>query len=150
MTGIRTVLIFILGSCFFHVLSRVSLPKKRRCRGAWIHRYYVLAELLGGTIAVLCLYVYGISFRGAAVFIFLSILTAVSVVDIDTMRIPPSLTAAAAAVGVLSCPFFPEISLAAKRKGKRDSFAFGPFLCAGMATALFAGETVWNWLKKFF
>ena len=40
--------------------------------------------------------------------------------------------------------------LAAKRKGKKDHFAFGPFLCAGMAAAMFAGENILNWYLGFF
>lgn len=250
MTGILTVLIFILGSSIFSFLNVViyRLPRKLdfvtgrsmcpscghtlgaldmipvfgwallrgKCRycGAKISPRYPAVELLGGALAVLCLHVYGISFRGPVVFIFLCILTVVSFVDIDTMEIPFSLVTAAAIVGVLSCPFFPEISLiergigifcvslplflltvlvpgafgggdikltaacgiflgwklslmalffavtgggiygiwllVTKRKGKKDHFAFGPFLCAGMALALFAGETVWNWYLGFF
>lgn len=189
---------------------------KGKCRycGAKISPRYAAVELLGGALAVLCLHAYGMSFRGPVAFLFLCILTVVSFIDIDTMEIPFSLVVAAAAAGVLSCPFFPEISLpergigvfcvslplflltvlvpgafgggdikltaacgiflgwklslmalffavtgggicgmwllATKRKGKKDHFAFGPFLCAGMAIVLFAGEAVWNWYLGFF
>ena len=40
--------------------------------------------------------------------------------------------------------------LATKRKGKKDHFAFGPFLCVGMAIAMFAGENILNWYLGFF
>ena len=36
------------------------------------------------------------------------------------------------------------ILLASKKAGKKDHFAFGPFLGAGMIVALLAGQTIWN------
>lgn len=35
--------------------------------------------------------------------------------------------------------------LATRRKGKKEHFAFGPFLCIGMAVALFWGERLLDW-----
>ncbi len=35
--------------------------------------------------------------------------------------------------------------LAMRRKGKKEHFAFGPFLCAGMAAAIFWGEPLLHW-----
>lgn len=35
--------------------------------------------------------------------------------------------------------------LAARKKGKKEHFAFGPFLCAGMAVALFWGDSLIGW-----
>ena len=40
--------------------------------------------------------------------------------------------------------------LAAKRKKRTDHFAFGPFLCLGMAAALFWGEKILDWYLGFF
>lgn len=40
--------------------------------------------------------------------------------------------------------------LAAKKKGRKDHFAFGPFLCAGAALSLFLGERVLSWYLGFF
>lgn len=40
--------------------------------------------------------------------------------------------------------------LAAKRKKRTDHFAFGPFLCLGMAVALFWGEKILDWYLGFF
>lgn len=40
--------------------------------------------------------------------------------------------------------------LATKRKGKKDHFAFGPFLCVGIAVAMFAGENILDWYLGFF
>ncbi len=40
--------------------------------------------------------------------------------------------------------------LAAHKKGKKEHFAFGPFLCAGMAVALFWGEQILEWYLGLF
>ena len=31
------------------------------------------------------------------------------------------------------------------RKGRKDQFAFGPFLCVGMTAALIVGTTLFDW-----
>lgn len=250
MTGILTVLIFILGSCIFSFLNVViyRLPRKLdfvtgrsmcpscghmlgamdmipvfgwvflkgKCRycGGKVSARYPAVELLGGALGVLCLHYYGMNPGAIVAFAFLCILTVVSFVDLDTMEIPFPLVVAAALTGVLSCLFFPEISLAergigilcvslplylltllipgafgggdiklmaacgiflgwklnllalffavmgggiygiwllaTKRKGKKDHFAFGPFLCAGIAAAMFAGKNILDWYLGFF
>lgn len=189
---------------------------KGKCRycGGKVSVRYPAVELLGGALGVLCLHYYGMNPGAVVAFAFLCILTVVSFVDLDTMEIPFPLVAAAALTGVLSCLFFPEISLAergigilcvslplylltlfipgafgggdiklmaacgiflgwklnllalffavmgggiygiwllaTKRKGKKDHFAFGPFLCAGIAAAMFAGENILDWYLGFF
>lgn len=40
--------------------------------------------------------------------------------------------------------------LAAKKKGRKDHFAFGPFLCFGMAASAFFGDAVLGWYLGFF
>ena len=35
--------------------------------------------------------------------------------------------------------------LVMKKKSGKEHFAFGPFLCLGMAAALFIGDKVWDW-----
>ena len=35
--------------------------------------------------------------------------------------------------------------LVMKKKSGKEHFAFGPFLCLGMAAALFIGDRVWDW-----
>ena len=35
--------------------------------------------------------------------------------------------------------------LVMKKKSGKEHFAFGPFLCLGMAAALFIGDKVWHW-----
>ncbi len=40
--------------------------------------------------------------------------------------------------------------LARKKAGKRDHFAFGPFLAAGMGIALFAGDAILGWYLGLF
>lgn len=196
------------------VIGWVLLGGKCRYCKAGVSLRYPAVELLGGLLAVLCLKHYGATFRAAAAFVFLCILTAVAFIDADTMEIPFPLVLSAAIAGTVSCPLFPEISilergigavcvsvplylltllvpgafgggdikltaacgiflgwrlnllslflavtgggaygfwlLTAKRKGKRDHFAFGPFLCAGMAAAMFAGEGILDWYLGFF
>lgn len=196
------------------VFGWVFLGGKCRYCGEKISVRYPAVELLGGALGVLCLHYYGMNPRMIVAFAFLCILTVVSLIDLDTMEIPFSLVVAAALTGVLSCLFFPEISLvergigilcvslplylltllipgafgggdiklmaacgiflgwklnllslffavmgggiygiwllATKRKGKKDHFAFGPFLCAGIAAAMFAGENILDWYLGFF
>ncbi|MDR1358350.1 MAG: prepilin peptidase [Coriobacteriales bacterium] len=40
--------------------------------------------------------------------------------------------------------------LATRRKGRKDHFAFGPALCAGIAASLFAGHPLITWYLGFF
>lgn len=37
-----------------------------------------------------------------------------------------------------------------KKKDKKAHFAFGPFLCGGMALGYFFGDTAWRWYLGFF
>lgn len=37
-----------------------------------------------------------------------------------------------------------------KKKDKKAHFAFGPFLCAGMALGYFFGDAAWRWYLGFF
>ena len=39
--------------------------------------------------------------------------------------------------------------LAAKKADKKDHFAFGPFLCAGIVLAMLFGESVLGWYCQF-
>lgn len=52
--------------------------------------------------------------------------------------------------GILTGGLYGIWLLAARRKGRKDHFAFGPFLCLGMTVALFWGERVLNWYLGFF
>ncbi len=40
--------------------------------------------------------------------------------------------------------------LATRKKGKKEHFAFGPFLCVGMAAALFWGEQLLDWYLSLY
>lgn len=46
---------------------------------------------------------------------------------------------------VLSGGIWGIVLLAGGRKGRKDHFAFGPFLCLGMVIAMFAGERILEW-----
>lgn len=99
------------------VFGWIFLRGKCRYCGEKISARYPLVELLGGALAVLCLYCYGVNLRAAIVFLFLSVLTVVAFIDIDTMEIPFPLVIAAGVTGLISCFFFPEISPAERAVG---------------------------------
>ncbi len=182
-----------------------------KCRdcGAHISFRYPAVEALGGTLALLCVYRFGMGAEAVAAFAFLAVLTVVALIDADTMEIPNGLVigiiivaAVAWACGLepawrdrligLVCVSLPMLLitlaipgafgggdvklmaasglflgwkmtlvatflaivagglygiwlLATRRKGKKEHFAFGPFLCAGMAAALFWGAPLLEW-----
>jgi len=47
--------------------------------------------------------------------------------------------------GLLTAGIYCGIMLAAGKLGRKDHFAFGPFLAAGLAAAAFCGEWIGNW-----
>lgn len=99
------------------VFGWMLLQGKCRYCGAKVSGRYPFVEFLGGVLAVLCLYRYGVSPRAGAAFLFLCILTVVAFVDIDTMEIPFPLVIAAGMSGAISCFFFPEISFLERAVG---------------------------------
>lgn len=48
-------------------------------------------------------------------------------------------------IAILTGGFYGIYLLAAKKKERKDHFAFGPFLCAGIAVAVFAGTQLMEW-----
>lgn len=54
----------------------------------------------------------------------------------------------AAFLAILAGGFYGIYLLAAKKKGKKDHFAFGPFLCAGIAAAIFWGNGILDWYLR--
>lgn len=59
------------------------------------------------------------------------------------------LMAASAVLAVLAGGLWGIYLLAAKKKGRRDHFAFGPFLCTGMLFGLLFGERLIDWYLQF-
>lgn len=55
------------------------------------------------------------------------------------------LTLISFAFAVLTGGVYGSWLLVMKKKNGKEHFAFGPFLCLGMAAALFIGDKVWNW-----
>lgn len=53
------------------------------------------------------------------------------------------------AIAVLSGGAYGIYLLAGKKKGRKDHFAFGPFLCLGTATAIFYGTSIIEWYLGF-
>ncbi len=48
-------------------------------------------------------------------------------------------------IGLLTAGIYCGVMLAAGKLGRKDHFAFGPFLAAGLAAAAFCGEWIGNW-----
>lgn len=55
------------------------------------------------------------------------------------------LTVVAAFLGILLGGGFGALLLAAKKADRKTRFAFGPFLCIGIAAAMFFGERLADW-----
>ena len=55
------------------------------------------------------------------------------------------LTVVAAFIGILLGGGFGALLLAQKKANRKSQFAFGPFLCIGIAIAMFFGETIADW-----
>jgi len=53
-------------------------------------------------------------------------------------------------IGVVIGGVYGIILLATKKKGRKDHFAFGPSLCAGIGAAMFFGGDIINWYLIFF
>lgn len=59
------------------------------------------------------------------------------------------LTVVAAVLALLTGGLWGILLLITKKKGRKEHFAFGPFLCAGMALAIFFGEALVRWYMGF-
>lgn len=92
------------------VLGWILLRGKCRYCKAKISIRYPAVEALGGSVALRCVYKWGISWQALIVYAFLAVLTMVAFVDVDRMKIPNSFLVVAGVIGVLSMPFFTEIS----------------------------------------
>lgn len=169
---------------------------------------HTVIELIGGVLAVVPLFYYGLSVEALTVFLVYCVLTAIAVIDMDTQYIPPELNVVLALLGLLSIVTLPGPSiiercigmacisiplliitlivpgafgggdikmmaavgillgwkgtvmafliglllggcygayvLATKKLGRKEHFAFGPFLAIGIAISLYAGcGAVW-------
>lgn len=102
-----------------------------KCRGcgAKIPARDFWIEVLGGWCSCACAYAFGgESAQAALAFVVLGILTVV-----------------AAFIGILLGGGFGALLLAQKKANRKSQFAFGPFLCIGIAIAMFFGETIADW-----
>jgi leader peptidase (prepilin peptidase)/N-methyltransferase len=181
------------------------LIHKRKCIYCFteISMRHTLIEILGGVLAVVSLIYYKISFGTITVFLVLTVLSAIAIIDADTQYIPPELNIILAVLGILSiwtnpgptilqriigifCISVPLLIivwiipdgfgggdikmmaaagvllgwkgnvlaffiglvlggaygaylLATRKKGKKQHFAFGPFLSVGIAISMYAG-----------
>ena len=129
-----------------------------RCRGCGARipaRDFWLEVLGGGGVCACCAAFGGETARAALSFAVLGILTVVAFMDIDTLeiydRFPALLLVCGAAaqfaafLGILLGGGFGALLLAAKKADRKTRFAFGPFLCIGIAAAMFFGERLADW-----
>lgn len=206
----KYILFFIIGVIVFACLNIVidQLPKKLGVKDDTIpfkmlSVRHILIDLLGGVFAVILTKYYGINLAALTVFLFFSVLTVVTFIDMDTMEIPfilniiililgvisiwtvegPSIleriiglfcvslplflivlivpdgfgggdiklmfaaglflgwkaTVIAFFIGLIAGGAYGVVCLARRKKGKKDHFAFGPFLCVGLVIAQFCG-----------
>ncbi|MGL5435362.1 MAG: prepilin peptidase [Lachnospiraceae bacterium] len=194
------------------VFNRLLLKGRCRYCGTRIPARDTWIELSGGCIALLCVYKTANMAAAVTGFVFLTILMAVALVDMDTMEITDGFVLALLFIGLISLAAVPGLPLterligivsvsfplllitlvipgafgggdiklmaacglflgwrlsllslflaimtggmygiyllAAGKKGRKDHFAFGPFLCVGMLAALFWGEAIIGWYLK--
>lgn len=89
------------------------LMNERKCRycSKAISIRHTLIELLGGVLAVIPLFYYGLSVEALTVFLVYCVLSTIAVIDMDTQYIPPELNLILAVLGVLSIITLPGPSL---------------------------------------
>lgn len=75
--------------------------KCRRC-GTRISPRYLVVELAGGLLALACLRQFGLTYRSAALFVFLCALLALTYIDVDHWLLPRRITAPFIGVGLLA------------------------------------------------
>lgn len=190
------------------VFSWISLKGKCRYCNKKVSVRYLLIELFGGILAVFLTMYYGAGLEALTIFLFFSVLTVVTFIDIDVMEIPFILniiifvlgiisiwtvgditileriigmlcislplflivliipegfgggdiklmfaagfflgwkaTVAAFLIGLLTGGIYGILCLVRRKKGKKDHFAFGPFLSVGLAISVFCGEALMN------
>lgn len=75
----------------FPIISYIFLHGKCRYCHSQISKQYIIIEIFGGFLAVLCFYHYGYHIMGIWTFCFSMILLAISIIDLKTMEIPDGL-----------------------------------------------------------
>lgn len=121
-----------------------------KCRGcgAKIPARDFWIEVLGGLCSCACAYAFGgESAQAALAFV---VPGGFGGGDIKLMFgagffLGAKLTVVAAFIGILLGGGFGALLLAQKKANRKSQFAFGPFLCIGIAIAMFFGETIADW-----
>lgn len=187
------------------ILSYLFLRGRCRYCKSQIPVRDTLLEFLGGIVAIVCFYRFGFDFMTLLSFVFLMILQAIAMIDLDTMEIPDGLVICILIVGFISlfvmdidlisriigffvlsvplmilnfivpdafgggdikllaaCGFllgwqrvllgmfiavviagvYAAYLLLSHRVEKDSHIAFGPYICFGMAVALFYGQEI--------
>ncbi len=96
----------------FPIFGYILLKGKCRYCGAKLSGNYIITEISGGILAIICLlYYYPDAFKSVIAFAFISVLTVIALVDKDTMEIPNGFIIALTVVGIVSIFAFKEITL---------------------------------------
>ena len=88
------------------IFSWLFLKGKCRYCGAPVSGRYTFVELLGGISALLCVSVFGFTLKAVLAFIFISLMTVITFIDIDHMIIPNKLVIAVLIFSLCSFSFF--------------------------------------------
>lgn len=149
---ISTVIIILLFLALLLIISSVDITTME------IPNTFVIAALLLGIISIFTMPGTSLPSRVLGMFIVSVPLLLITLLvpgafgggDIKLMAacglfLGTKLTLLSFAFAVLTGGLYGIWLLVMKKKSGKEHFAFGPFLCLGMAAALFIGDRVWDW-----
>ena len=150
--NISTVLTILLFLALLSIISSVDIATME------IPNTFVIAALVLGIISILTMPGTSLPSRILGMFVVSVPLLLITLLipgafgggDIKLMAacglfLGTKLTLLSFAFAVLTGGLYGIWLLVMKKKSGKEHFAFGPFLCLGMAAALFIGDKVWHW-----
>ena len=150
--NISTVLTILLFLALLSIISSVDIATME------IPNTFVIAALVLGIISIFTLPGTSLPSRILGMFVVSVPLLLITLLipgafgggDIKLMAacglfLGTKLTLLSFAFAVLTGGLYGIWLLVMKKKSGKEHFAFGPFLCLGMAAALFIGDKVWHW-----
>ena len=126
------------------IFSRIRYQNRCRYCGSVLPKRPLIIELVGGAFAVFSVAMYGIHLSALLFFLVICDLMVITMIDADTQEIPPQLNVILLLLGIPAIWVLPGPTiierviylLASKKKGRKEHFAFGPFLAFGVLVAL--------------